>query len=192
MAGGQLGDRVAGADHAGLDHRGVDAAQVQGVALLGVDEPQCLEPEPGHELLAPPVREVADLDHRRADRQPGAGRQVLAADVEVDVELVAGERPAVAGAGHQRCGPRVHDRDLASWITGPVEPAVADQAGVGVDLGLGEHLPLPLGWAADDQLEGALVGGGVADVVQTRFQRGVVQVHALDRGSRRPAGQKVS
>ena len=86
-------DRVARADRAGDDHLGVDAAEVQALAGVGVDEAHGVEAEALGELGAAAVRDGGDLDDGLADAQPGAGRQLVGAEVEVDVELVAGERP---------------------------------------------------------------------------------------------------
>src|SRR5438094_3152169 len=53
-------------------------------------------------------RSLAELDHGRADLNPAARRQVGAADVEIDIELVARIRPTVSIPRHRRRCPRVH------------------------------------------------------------------------------------
>ena len=66
---------------------------------LGVHEPVCVVAEARAELDAAVVGRGRHLDHGRPQREPGAGGEVRLRDVEVDVELVAGERPAVPVAG---------------------------------------------------------------------------------------------
>ena len=44
------------------------------------------------------MRDLGQLDDRLPDRQARSRGQVVDADVEVDVELVAGERPVLAVA----------------------------------------------------------------------------------------------
>ena len=100
------------------------------------------------------------------DGEPGSGGQVPDADVQVDVELVARERPALAAAGDRLRRPRVHQRQLREGIGCPVGPAaapaaspdVSDEALVEIQHSLVEHLALVRGGAPDDQLDRALGG----------------------------------
>ena len=74
-----------------------------------------------------------DLEDGVADAEPAAGREVLLAEVEVDVELIARPRPVgVLGAvGEQGRRAGVHDRDLRLRVcrasAALVGPVVADQ-----------------------------------------------------------------
>ena len=85
-----------------------------------------------------------------ADRQPGPGRQVGRRQVEVDVELVAGQRHPLRPVGHERGGPGVHDVELHLGVGGavrralaaPLEPGVADEPDLEVELPLAQHLAL--------------------------------------------------
>ncbi len=75
---------------------GVDAAQPELAARGLVHELERLGAEAGAELRAPGVRFWRHLDDGVADRELRSGWKVVDAEVEVDVELVAGERPAIS------------------------------------------------------------------------------------------------
>jgi hypothetical protein len=77
-----------------------------------VDEAGRLEPEPFGELAAAVVRHRGNLEDRQGDREACAGRQVVGAEVEIDVEVVAGERPAGLVLRDQRDRAGIHQRDL--------------------------------------------------------------------------------
>ena len=81
--------------------------------------------EAGAELGAAGVRLGGHLDHRLADGKPRAGGKVLDAEVEVDEELVARERPAVAATGDQVGGAGVHQRELRIGVGRAVRGAAA-------------------------------------------------------------------
>ena len=88
---------------------------------------------------------VGDLDDGRAEGEAGAGRRLLDAQVEVDVELVAGQGPPVGVDRHQGRHPGVHQVELHVGMGRPVlgavavpdPPAVADEAVVEVEVTLG-------------------------------------------------------
>ena len=121
----------------GVDDLGVEAAEAQLLADADVDEAQRLLAEAGGELGAAGVRLVGDLDHGVADGEAGASRQVVGADVEVDVELVAGQGPDVVVVTADEPGqPGVDDVELhvgmgAAVVGAPAAPhvpGVADDA----------------------------------------------------------------
>jgi hypothetical protein len=114
------------------------------------------------------MRCVGHLENGGGDREARPRRQVLRAQVEVDVELVACERPALALAGDERRGARVHQRHLGLRVraASAPAPAVADEADVDVELALLQHLALVGRGPAHDQLEHALVGGRGAHLVE--------------------------
>jgi len=85
-----LEDRVSGTDGSGDYDTGIQAAQPQLAADSGVHEPQRVLAESGGELGAAQVWLIGDLQNCRPDRQPGAWRQVSAAQVEIGVELITG------------------------------------------------------------------------------------------------------
>src|SRR5205807_135416 len=72
------------------------------------------------------------------------GRQIRAAQVEVDVELVARERPAVALARDQRGRAGVHERELRSRVrrSSAAAPRVSDESARGIELALVHDLAL--------------------------------------------------
>jgi len=109
---GQLADRVSGTDGSGHRDPGIQAAQPQLAADPGVDEPQGVRAEPGGELGAAEMRLRGDLDDRRAHRQPGAGRQVGRAQVEIDVELIPGQHAPAGLLGDEQGGAGIHHRQL--------------------------------------------------------------------------------
>jgi hypothetical protein len=58
------------------------------------------------------VRGLADLQYRLAHREQAAWRQVIDAQVQVEVELIAGQRHPVGPAGDKLSHPCVHHRHL--------------------------------------------------------------------------------
>ena len=105
----------------GRHDAGVDPAQPQLAAGRLVHELERLAAEAGAELRAARVRLLRDLDDGLADREPRPGREVVDAEVEIDVELVAGERPALAAPGDEVGGAGVHQRQLG--VSGFAEPS---------------------------------------------------------------------
>src|SRR6188472_234589 len=103
---------VAGADDAGRDDARVHPAQAELPVRLRIDEPRRIRAEASRELRAASVGNVRDLEYRGTDLDARARRQVFDADVEVDVQLVARERPALATSGDEVDDARVHQRDL--------------------------------------------------------------------------------
>src|SRR6266545_4791384 len=91
----ELANRVASPDRPALDDLCIDAAQVERDALWRVDELPRLCAVAFGELPAAEVREIGHFDNRGADLHSGSGWEVLGAQIEVDVELIAGERPAL-------------------------------------------------------------------------------------------------
>ena len=55
---------------------------------------------------------IGDLDHGIADRQLGPRGQVRLAEVEVDDELITGQRHALRRTGELGQDPGVHDVEL--------------------------------------------------------------------------------
>jgi hypothetical protein len=101
----------------------------------------------------------ADLQDCGADGELAAGREVGGAEVEVDVELVAGQQPPVAWPGEQGHHSCVHDGDLFGRVGVAVKPVVANEPGGGVQTRFGEEFALIFGWAPNDELYRAGVGG---------------------------------
>ena len=169
---------VAGADRARHHHLGVDPTEVEPPALGRVDEAHRLDAEAGDELGAPGVRDLGDLDDGVADLQPRARRQLLRAEVEVDVELVAGERPAVTGAGDEGDRPGVHHVQLHLRVRRAVVqppartvlPRVADESDGHVELAAVEHLALADPRASDDHLQRAGADRGRPYLVEPGLQ----------------------
>jgi hypothetical protein len=62
------------------------------------------------------VRGLADLQHGPADREQAACWEVVVADVEVDIELVTGQRHAICSTGDKLSDPRVHHRYLPKGV----------------------------------------------------------------------------
>jgi hypothetical protein len=143
------------------------------------------------------VRLGRHLDHGLADLELRAWREVLVADVEVEVELVTGEAPTVGvpGGGEKR-GARVHDVQLHLGVgtavrgplAGPVLPGVAHEPLDEVEVALLEHLALADSRAAHDELEGALLGGRGADVIEPGLELGTCVVGRHD--ARMPSRQR--
>ena len=154
-----------------------------------VHEAQGGRAEAGGELRTARVRLVGDLDDGAADRQAGPGREVLFAEVEIDVELVAGEGAVVLGAaGDQSREPGVDDVQLhvrvRRAVAGPPAPApnpgVADNAFGQRQLRDLEDLALVDRRAADDEVELAVVLRGVLDVCEPRLERLEIEMDGGD------------
>ena len=152
------------------DHSRVEAAQAELATGRGVHEAKGVAPEARRELVAAAVGLIGHLDHGGADPQPRAGRKVGRAEVEVDVQLVAGEGPALGRPGHEQCNACVHHVQLhvgvGPAVGGPAaraqRPGVADEALVDVELALGQDLALGDRRTPHDQLDAAVVGGRTA------------------------------
>ena len=150
----------------GVTTRALTSAQAELAARGLVHELERLGAEAGAELRAPGVRLGRHLDDGVADGELRACGQVLDAEIEVDVELVARERPAVPASGDHRGCARVHQRQLRVRVRRAVrhrlaaagEPRVPDEADLEIERALVEHLALVLGGSADDQLDRALGG----------------------------------
>ena len=167
------GDRVAGADASGHDDPGVEAAQAQRAARRAPLTNRIASAPKRSTNFAHPVcgwsvtSMTAPRMRRVADRQPGARGQVVVGQVQVEVELVSGERAASGVAGEEGDERRAHDVELHVGVrtavggaaAGPLGPGVADEADLEVELALGELLALPRRRAAHDELEGAGIPG---------------------------------
>ena len=106
-SGGELGDDVAGADGARTTTRALTPLRCSSRPTAELTERSASSPKRALNLWQPGVRLVGDLDDRRPERQARARREVGLAQVEVEVELVAGQRPAVTvgRAGQQGGSP---------------------------------------------------------------------------------------
>ena len=122
------------------------------------------------------MRKPADLEDRRADLEAGARGQVLGTQVEVDVELVARERPALPIAScHEVDDARVHECDLggSSVVVGTVRsrssrtPAIPDEAVLEIEYALLEDLALALDRAPYDELDRPYLGRRRENVLET-------------------------
>src|SRR6266480_1814600 len=166
------------------DDRAAETPQSQRPANLGVDEARGVPAEARLVLPAPDVGFCADLDDRRADGQPGAGGEVLVAQVEVHVELVAAEGPALPLDRHEQGHPAVRHGDLLgeAWravggvAAAATPPVVADHALGAVQDRLLQHQAAGVIGAAGDELNGALVAWGAPDVVEPGFECEAAQV----------------
>ena len=139
----------------------------------------------------PGVGHVGDFDDGVADGQARPDGQVLDAEIEVDVELVARERPALPIARDQLGEAGVHHRQLGVVGRRAAQvPAVADEPDDGVEVALVEHLAQVDRRATDDQLDRAAVRRGRADVLEAREKLvGGALVHGLVLARRPDAGQ---
>ncbi len=156
--------RVAWAHGAGRDDPRVHPAKTKVPVRLPVDELRRAGPEARGELRAPGVGQVGHLEDRRPRLQPRARWQVLVAQVEIDVQLVPGERPAIAMTGDEVDHPGVHERHLressvVAVNVGARPPAVADEAVLEVEDAFLQDLALALRRTAHDELHRPENGG---------------------------------
>ena len=154
------------------------AAEVELAPERRQDELRRVVAEPSSELRAAGVGDRGDLDDRGTELEPRAGRQVRGAEVEVEVELVAGERAPFGVDGHQRGEAGVHQRDLHVGVRRAVAglgarlptPHVTDESLDEVELGRVEHLAFASCRTTDDELDRPVVGWRPADLGHAREQ----------------------
>ena len=161
---------------------------------------RCASPPKRAWNLTQPVRLRGHLDHGRAEREPSRPADCRR-DVEVDVELVAGEPSAPVEAAtrsttraHQGQLPGVR-RSVRRPLAAATLPHVADEALRPDRARPPEHFPLALGGSADDQLDRprppAHAGSRRArlELLRRQMSRNV-RGHApvLSRRRRRPPG----
>jgi hypothetical protein len=84
----------------------------------------------------------ADFDLGRAYAQARTGRQMLEAQIEIDVQLIAGKRPALAALRNQRRESRVDQRELVAASPFAERPAVSDEPALDAELGRLQHFAL--------------------------------------------------
>src|SRR5207245_6658008 len=116
-----------------------------------------------------------ELEYGRGDLNPCTRGQAGAADIESNVQLVPGERPALAITRHRRRCSCVHERQLGIWIWTAIgrpaaptnEPGVALETIADVEPSLGQDFPFVHGGAPRDQLESPAVHGRRLDVIET-------------------------
>ncbi len=171
------GDLVADGDRARLDDHGADAAKTQ--VLAGVHPAGRIDTEALRELGAAVVGLLGHLDDRRTDAQARPGRRSVDREVEVDDELVAGERPALAvdpGDGLERSG--THDVQLGERIGGAarsptaatLEVVVADEPHARAQLPDLEYPPFPHRRPGDDQFDDPDVGRRRRDMIEVGIE----------------------
>jgi hypothetical protein len=172
------GRRVADPDRSRHHYPSVHAAEPQLTAEPGVDEAHRLAPEALDELRAPQVRRLADPQHGLADREHAARREVIHAQVQVNVELITAQRHPLGPACDQFSDPRVHHRDLPVGVGRPVrctaaaadEPVVTVEPGGRVQYRRSRHVALADRGAADDQDHPAAVARGLPDLAEPGLQ----------------------
>src|SRR5438309_8381671 len=180
----QLPGGIALADDARDDDPGVGAAQAQLAADWRAGEGERVLAEPRHELLAARMGLRRELDHRRPQLDAGPGRQVVEADVQVEVELVARLLPAIRRNGEERRGPGVHDGELGLRVRRAIgraaapalPPGVAHEALCEVERPLGKDLPLVHRRPPHDEVDPAEVMGRLTDVIEAPLEGGGAQV----------------
>ena len=161
----------------------------------GVDAVAC------RELVAALVRHRGDLEQRGADREPGPGRQILVAEIQIDDQIVPGERPARLLLGDQRDRARVHDGHLHVGMRPAVGqrhpaalgPVVAVHAAFRAELALRQG-DAPVGLGPDhDRLQGPCVPRRKHDPAQSLLQFFQAQMPChrrlaptCSKGARRP------
>src|SRR6266536_266211 len=107
-----------------------------------------------------------------------ARREVVKAEVEVDVELITGQGHPVSPTGDELRDPGVHNRHLPLRVSRSVrraraaagEPVVPGKPGGLVEHGLARQIPLAHRGAANDQNESAAVSRGIADMAEPCHQ----------------------
>ena len=162
----------------GFDDLGVDATQIELAARRGVDELHGIQPEALHELSATGVGFGRDRNDRRSQPQPGTRRQIVHAQVQIDEQLVARERPAGGVLRDQGNRAAVHDVDLHLVMRRPIRraralalsPVVPDEALGETQLSDLQHLAFRDRRPSDDQLHHTGVPGRLPNRVEPCIQ----------------------
>lgn len=184
MAGREFADGVTEAEGSGLNDAGVEAAEAEVHPNFGIHEGKGVRAEARFEFRAAGVRIGGDFEDNVADLELRAWREVVGAEIEIDIELVAGDGPGVAGTGYGGDGARVHDGDLAFLVWAfPGAPAIAEKGAFEIKGSFGEDLALACGRAADDEFEHAGIGGSIFDVGESGFELQHGGIHARGRYS---------
>jgi hypothetical protein len=127
---------VADLDATRLDNFGIDPAQIQGSADFRVDKQHRVQPKAFDKFLTPSVRLGRDFNNSLALFQPSSRRQVLAAQIQVNIQLIPGQRPTITGLSDPFDGSGIHDIQLHVGVRAAIIrertalgfPIVADQA----------------------------------------------------------------
>lgn len=126
------------------------------------------------EFSAAIMRLGGDLNDRRSDVKTVPGPEVVLAEVEIDVKLIAGKGPAFLRTGDEIGGPRVHQGELRiefrrsrSWRDGKmVDPTIPFRARGQIEVTPLQCLSLFRLGTHDDRLKPALLAWRLADVFE--------------------------
>jgi hypothetical protein len=142
----------------------------------GVYEPACIQTETLRELVTTKVGWTSYLDDGGSNLEAGTGREVVFAQVEINIELVARELPSVSLTGYQQGCSSVHYRQLRVGMRRSVRPIVAYEALGAIQHCFQEDFSLVFGRTTNDELHSSLVSGGTTDLVETTLKEGGVHV----------------
>src|SRR5260370_35333955 len=124
------------------------------------------------------MRLWADFNHGRCERESRPRRQVLFAQIQIEIELTSRQLPAVFVLGHQRSDAGIHDVELHVRMCRSVrreraaagDPAVAHQAHFQIKLACVKNFSFVARWPAHNQLEVAFISGSAPDLTETSFE----------------------
>ena len=111
------------------------------------------------------MRRVADLQQNFAHREQAARREVVDAEIKIEIKLITGQRHPVRSPGDELSDPCVHDRYLPKRVRRSIwraraaagQPAVPVKPVDVVDDGFGRRVSFADGRAANEQNEPAAV-----------------------------------
>src|SRR6188768_1436392 len=135
------------------------------------------------------MRLRADLELGGAYAYARAGRHVLRAQIEFNIKLIAGERPAVAALRERRDEPRVDDGELIRAPPLTERPTIPDETFLDVERCGVEHLALARTRPAHDQRQNAALAWRALDLGQRRLEFRIARVthgHWLADAAARP------
>ena len=112
----KLPDYISDVDGSSLNDAGVDPAQMKLFSLRCVDELHRVDAKAGREFIAARVGDRGYFEHRRADGETRARRQVVVTQIQVDIKLVSCQRPAVLRLRDQGNTACIHNGDLGFRI----------------------------------------------------------------------------
>ena len=125
-----------------------------------------------------------DFNDSRAESEPSSRREIGAAQIQVNVELVAGKLPSVFTVSDEGGRAGVHDIELHLRVRGPIRrhrasaslPVVAHNSMIDIQLGFNRRLAFSGTWTSHDEFHNAVVFRRSADFIQSRIEFSLSQM----------------
>ncbi len=131
------------------------------------------------------MRHFTDREKSRTHFKKSARNAVVTAQIEVDVDLIPTEWPALSVPGDQSSRSGIHQSDLHAGMGGavgsarrrPRRPVITDKTQFKIEFDLIEYHSLPVSRSADNQLDRTLNLGSLPNLGKSRGDRVVEMIH---------------